>query len=249
MPAQTLNCPMCGAPAASDATACEHCGARLATVACPSCFGMIFLGAKFCSHCGAKVNRTEVSADEAEICPRCRTGLNSVALGKTTVRECPKCEGLWVDTDSFNQICADREQQAVILGVATALPTDGEQNLEVVRYLPCPVCGELMHRVNFARCSHVIVDVCRPHGTWFDKDELRRIVEFIRAGGMEQARLREINEMERQRRALELARDSTQLKSGIGSGWSSDSDSPSAKYSGWDTVISEVAEMLKHFLR
>ena len=59
MEAQTLNCPMCGAAASSEATQCEHCGARLATVACPSCFGMIFQGAKFCSHCGAKVDRAD----------------------------------------------------------------------------------------------------------------------------------------------------------------------------------------------
>jgi len=47
MCAETLNCPMCGAAAPSDATSCEHCGARLATGACPSCFGMMFVGEKF----------------------------------------------------------------------------------------------------------------------------------------------------------------------------------------------------------
>jgi Zn-finger nucleic acid-binding protein len=63
-----------------------------------------------------------------------------------------------------------------------------------------------MHRVNFARCSSVVVDVCKAHGTWFDKDELRRIVEFIRAGGFERARANEMAELERQRRELEAAR-------------------------------------------
>ena len=42
-----------------------------------------------------------------------------------------------------------------------------------------------MNRVNFARCSGVIVDVCRGHGTWFDRDELSGIVQFIRGGGLE----------------------------------------------------------------
>ena len=46
----------------------------------------------------------------------------------------------------------------------------------------------------------MIVDVCTAHGTWFDKDELRRIVEFIRAGGLEAARADEIAELERKRR-------------------------------------------------
>src|SRR5262249_21960642 len=65
---------------------------------------------------------------------------------------------------------------------------------------------KLMNRVNFARCSHVIVDVCKAHGTWFDKDELRRIVEFIRAGGLETARAEEISELERQRRQLNASK-------------------------------------------
>ena len=50
------------------------------------------------------------------------------------------------------------------------------------------------------------MDVCKPHGTWFDKDELRRIVEFIRAGGIEKARLDEIDELGRQRREFEAVR-------------------------------------------
>jgi Zn-finger nucleic acid-binding protein len=57
-----------------------------------------------------------------------------------------------------------------------------------------------MNRMNFANFSGVIIDVCRPHGTWFDRDELRRIVEFIRAGGLDQAREREIQNLEADRR-------------------------------------------------
>ena len=63
-----------------------------------------------------------------------------------------------------------------------------------------------MHRVNFAKCSNVIVDVCKPHGTWFDKDELHRIVKFITAGGMDVARAKEMEQLEQKRRELEAAR-------------------------------------------
>lgn len=239
---------MCGAAASSDATRCEHCGARLATVACPSCFGMIFAGAKFCSHCGAKVERVEVESDKAELCPRCKIDLNAVMIGKNNLRECPQCEGIWVDVDSFNQICADREEQSAVLGAASSLPTDLTGAFEVVRYLPCPVCRELMHRVNFAHCSHVIVDVCKPHGTWFDKDELRRIVEFIRAGGLEKARMMEIQELEQQRRALQSEKMSGSHYDS-GSTWPSGSDWPGTKYDAWDLGISAAASLVKHWLR
>src|SRR5437868_528391 len=98
MEASTLNCPMCGAPTTSDAPACGHCGARLATVACPSCFGMIFLGSKFCQHCGAKVDRV-VENDTPRPCPRCRDPLAAIVLGATKAMECPRCSGLWIDTE------------------------------------------------------------------------------------------------------------------------------------------------------
>jgi Zn-finger nucleic acid-binding protein len=131
--------------------------------------------------------------------------MESVVIGNTNLHECPTCEGIWADTDSLQRICADREQQAAVLGVARSLPTDIGNKLENIRYIPCPVCNTLMNRVAFAHCSRVVVDVCKAHGTWFDKDELRRIVEFIRAGGLEAARADEMEELERKRQALKAA--------------------------------------------
>jgi Zn-finger nucleic acid-binding protein len=59
-----------------------------------------------------------------------------------------------------------------------------------------------MNRINFARCSGVIVDICKGHGSWFDRDELTRIVEFIRAGGLDAARDREKAAIKEERRQL-----------------------------------------------
>ena len=59
-----------------------------------------------------------------------------------------------------------------------------------------------MNRINFARCSGVIVDVCKGHGTWFDHDELREILEFIRGGGLELSRQKEKHEIEFEREQL-----------------------------------------------
>lgn len=200
-----MNCPSCGAPVSADATQCEHCGARLAMVACPSCFGMVFAGAKFCSHCGAAIARVEEPAPTTALCPRCKVNMQAVLIGKENLRECPKCEGIWVDAASLKKICEDREEQTAVLGTAAALP-GGDANLEEqIHYIPCPVCSSFMNRVNFAHCSHVIVNVCSQHGTWFDKDQLRRIVEFIRGGGMDRARQEEISELEQKRRSLQSA--------------------------------------------
>jgi Zn-finger nucleic acid-binding protein len=121
-------------------------------------------------------------------------------VGPAKVEECPKCEGLWIDAATFAQICADRENQAAVLAIAAKVPT-GSVDIEKVCYLPCPSCRKLMNRVNFAHCSNVVVDVCKPHGIWFDRDELRRIVEFIRTGGLVKARELEVEDLESRRRA------------------------------------------------
>ena len=204
MEAETLNCPMCGAPQATDATKCDHCGARLATIACPSCFGLVFEGSKFCSHCGAKVEQPAPETETARNCPHCKVPMGAVTLGGVKLLECAKCEGIWLDNATFEQICADREKQSVVLGMPGPLPVPESGAMEEVRYYPCPVCNKLMNRVNFAHCSHVIVDVCTLHGTWFDKDELRKIIEFIRAGGVDKARQREMDDLTRQRAFAQL---------------------------------------------
>lgn len=207
MDATTLNCLMCGAPARSDAPNCSHCGARLATVACPHCFGMIFQGSKFCPRCGTTVHLS--TGEKTQLpCPRCKKKhLEYKEIGTAEVHECGGCHGLWVEVATFERICTDREKQSVVLGTAseTFVPGRHQGSMEV-RYVPCPVCKTLMHRRNFAKCSGVIVDVCRAHGTWFDRDELHHIVQFIHSGGMDMARAREKADLEAARRRLENAR-------------------------------------------
>jgi Zn-finger nucleic acid-binding protein len=49
-----------------------------------------------------------------------------------------------------------------------------------------------MNRSNFGRVSGIVIDVCRPHGAWFDRGELAAIRRFLREGGL--------NRYERRRR-------------------------------------------------
>lgn len=203
----SLQCPQCGAVATSDAAQCAYCKARLATVACPSCFGMVFLGAAHCSHCGTAIAREAAPAAGARSCPRCERPLETTLIGEAFLDECPSCHGLWVDAASFEKITTSREHQAVVLTLGDATPRAAEAEAPGgVRYIPCPSCARLMNRLNFAHCSGVIVDLCKEHGVWFDRDELRRIVEFIRDGGLELARKRELDALVEERQKIESAR-------------------------------------------
>ncbi len=63
-----------------------------------------------------------------------------------------------------------------------------------------------MNRVNYARISGIVVDVCKSHGTWFDAHELPALLDFVRRGGLDVARKRETVALADERRRLERER-------------------------------------------
>ncbi|MEO6435860.1 MAG: zf-TFIIB domain-containing protein [Tepidisphaeraceae bacterium] len=188
MSAQALNCPTCGASITADETRCRYCDSRLATTACAACFGMMFVGSKFCPHCGAK-SEPPIDAGPALPCPNCRLVMKQMFLKQVPLQECQRCYGVWVDGQTFKRICDDPKRHKDVLDE----PRPARQQIVPgpVRYRPCPSCGQLMNRFNFKRSSGVIIDRCPQHGIWFDRDELRRIIDFVHSGGIESARQRE----------------------------------------------------------
>jgi Zn-finger nucleic acid-binding protein len=163
---------------------------------------MMFVGSKYCPHCGAAAaTRVEAEPAERHYCPRCQTAqLQAVSVGGVKLEECERCGGIWTAVDVFDQVCADRAMQEA--AIALPLPPGGVQE-QAVRYLKCPQCGQLMNRYRFAGRSHVVIDRCRSHGIWLDRDELRQIIEFIRAGGLTAAREAEIEQLQQERSRLE----------------------------------------------
>lgn len=182
----------------------------------------MFIGSKHCQRCGAAAAVPEVKDAKDRKCPRCRSEMVLVTIGSAAVLECEQCFGLWLDAPSFEKICADREQQSAVMGAATHASAAHETSK--IHYVPCPECSQLMNRMNFARCSGVIVDVCKKHGTWFDRDELSRIVEFISDGGLNAARAKEKIEIAEQREQLRQEIRTVELRrsSALGIGDSDD---------------------------
>jgi len=210
-----LRCPGCGAPADSDAARCGYCGAALATVTCASCFAPMFAGSRFCAHCGAEATREHVEEEKPLKCPRCREDLQALRLGSTTARECAQCGGLWLDPESLQTLANAREESAgVVSALAARVPLNAAPQ-DVVRYIPCPRCGKLMNRSNFARSSGVILDVCKSDGVWLDRGELQRVLGFVESGGLTIAREREREELIEEQRRLTALRDRPQQMGGV----------------------------------
>jgi Zn-finger nucleic acid-binding protein len=111
-----------------------------------------------------------------------------------------------VKAADFNAICANSQSEAA--AVSLPAPPAPQPDEPVVRYLKCPVCSEIMNRTNYAHASGVIINTCVGHGIWFDHDALRRVIEFIRGGGLDRAR--KMDELER---AHESAMEQCQRRS------------------------------------
>ena len=152
-------------------------------------------------------------------CPRCRKTLNAVLLRVGTDRieidRCDACHGLFFDPREVDAVLnsietrdGEVDHRQLLTLIEQETPTG---DFEEVAYLPCPDCGQLMHRRQFGQQSGVIVDTCRDHGKWLDGGELRRLIRWTQAGGR---RHHAVQEIEKQRLKAELERTSRASPSG-----------------------------------
>ncbi len=148
-----------------------------------------------CPNCGAAI-----SSDSPQ-CHYCESKLATIA--------CPSCFAMMFIGSRYCPHCgaAPAEATAAPLSVLKCPRCKIDMTSITIGAEPmreCERCGGLWVEVVVG----VVVDVCKGHGTWFDRDELREIVEFVRGGGLEVSRQREKTELEFQRgqlRAEQLA--------------------------------------------
>lgn len=212
------NCPNCGAAASPGSVQCAYCRSSLATLVCSKCYGAIFTGMKHCPWCGAGAGAGQPAGEAKHLCPRCRVPFAAIRVGKKDMAECTSCGGLWVTHETLQQICADQEQQQRVIGYdfEPRSPAGKPGSSSGRTYIPCPECGKLMNRRQFAGCSGVILDWCKAHGTWFDRNELKSIVEFIVAGGLARSREREKARLEEERQRVRDERRNLERLSRLG---------------------------------
>jgi Zn-finger nucleic acid-binding protein len=134
----------------------------------------------------------------------------TLTINEVSLLECGECDGVWVGTADFDLICAEHETQAAVLNRKAPQPPSPRRSH--IRYRPCVTCGKMMNRVNFARLSGIVIDICRGHGAFLDAGELHAIVTFITEGGLDRARQREKDDLEQERHRLALLQ--SQIESG-----------------------------------
>ena len=121
------------------------------------------------------------------LCPVCQVSLKLGLEGDGEVDFCEKCHGLWVDNIEERHILELKPQVFTVDELRRFHKLYHPLGkVEPVRYIPCPVCRQLMNRKNWGEFSGVVVNNCDEHGTWFSSQEqLEKIKEYIALGGIE----------------------------------------------------------------
>jgi Zn-finger nucleic acid-binding protein len=159
-----------------------------------------------------------------------------VDIGDTPLLECGGCDGVWVDADVFERMCARRESQTAVL--QRLPPRTAPKAGAPVRYRPCLRCGKMMNRVNFGRLSGAVIDVCRGHGAFLDAGELHQIVAFIQDGGLDRARTLKLEELrDGERRLKDLERKATLDRRASG-------ESPWSATAEWGTGLIDLIDLI-----
>ncbi len=163
---------------------------------CSNCQAPLPPGSLLCEYCG---NRTDIDLkgihyntthenETPRICPRCNVKLKTLDLkleGRFLIDRCEHCLGIFFDPGELEFLLEATVKNISGIDQAglNAINEKREPNQYPISYLKCPVCEQLMHRVNFGAKSGVIVDRCKEHGIWLDGGELRQLLEWMKLGG------------------------------------------------------------------
>lgn len=201
------NCSNCSAPLPPHSIVCEYCGSRN---------DVDLRGVhRYTTH----------ETESRRACPRCGIPLRTIDLrigGKFLMERCDQCLGLFFDPGELEALLDATVEKVFVIDRQRldAITDAARPGGEPIRYLKCPVCSKLMNRVNFGAKSGVIVDRCRDHGVWLDGGELRRLLEWVKAGGRlldgerREQRLKEREEQDRSSKALDPAMGKGELPLG-----------------------------------
>ncbi|MEA2110532.1 MAG: zf-TFIIB domain-containing protein [Campylobacterota bacterium] len=196
---------------------CKKCGAPLQEITC--------------KYCGTRndINLQEIHEytlkhpETLRTCPTCNISLQTIDLktgGAFLIERCHRCHGLFFDLNELQALIDLTVKHSYEIDYKKLYDNAQKVSLkEKVVYKKCPVCSKLMQRRNYEKSSGIIVDVCVKHGIWLDSGELKRIYEWVKAGGIhhskEQEKAREKREARYEKERTERIKyDSKHLQRG-----------------------------------
>ncbi|MFO7957830.1 MAG: zf-TFIIB domain-containing protein [Candidatus Brocadiia bacterium] len=139
-------------------------------------------------------------------CPVCDVPMFVLEFEMVEIDYCPDCGGVWLDSGELELI---GERAGALRDEFLKALERGEGKTGVGPPRRCPICAKKMARLETSGEAGVTLDVCgHRHGIWFDRGELRGVVE---AAGAEEDNLlaRFFSELDRPTEEAETTAEET----------------------------------------
>ena len=107
------------------------------------------------------------------ICPVCNESMIVLELNEIEIDYCPSCKGIWLDGGELELLIEDENERKRIMSSFKLEPNSVEKKYK------CPICKKKMDKVYVGEHQEVLIDKCPANdGLWFDKGELKRVIEL-----------------------------------------------------------------------
>jgi Zn-finger nucleic acid-binding protein len=107
---------------------------------------------------------------------------------------CTSCRGMWLDRGELEKTeeTAGRDYSEELSRIPDLVGGAYEKARQKTRKgMPCPKCGGVMERKEYAYCSQVMIDKCpKCGGVWLDRGEVEALEIFYERSRKEAGKLR-----------------------------------------------------------
>ena len=108
-------------------------------------------------------------------CVVCKEPMVTYELQKVEIDHCLNCDGIWLDAGELEILLEEADEVQAFL--AQFRDASAEKSSR-----KCPICLKKMEQVALGSGKKVQIDRCRNHhGIWFDRGELREVIEIFDA--------------------------------------------------------------------
>lgn len=107
------------------------------------------------------------------ICPVSNEPMIVLELNEIEIDYCPDCKGIWLDGGELELLIEDENERKRVLSSFQIEADYPEKKYK------CPICKKKMDKVHVGEHKEVLIDKCPGgHGLWFDKGELKSVIEL-----------------------------------------------------------------------
>ena len=107
------------------------------------------------------------------LCPVCKESMVVLELNEIEIDFCTLCSGIWLDAGELELMFDTEVHRERIFDSFHEDPDNPEKQYK------CPFCNKKMIKVYVGDEKKILIDKCKKdHGLWFDKGELKTVIQF-----------------------------------------------------------------------